>query len=665
MGAIALNSCVDDKESASVTAIRNAKVEQLKAMAEATTLNAQATLALTNAQVAAQQALAAYHQAQAAQLEAQTEKEKELAAVEVQEAQARLQATLASYEKEIAQSKYWQFNYEKQLADLKKDVDAEAARELDELIDKFNTASKNLISAKRTLARDNASLIKLQAGLEDMSTTINKSIQDKEDENAEKKVEIANQQAIIDTYEKYAGTTVSQKDIDAALLKMLELQTAQAKASEEDDAAREAFNEAKVPLNDYLQEVRNWGVYENDENEGNVYEEFYTWLNETTGRWDNYTVNILKVDSWEAEAPAAARGKYCVVVNYKNETFEDDEQPLKDYLPLFEGEPSYIDSTLVYTLSTGEEHYRYQNIKTYYNLIDGGKALETLVSFREKNYAFWNDPENIESVKKQLADDQKAQAAAQTAFDKAVTDYNTAKAAADVADAALENNTDADKYQDLQDKANAAWGKVWAAETTKSNALSTLDSATKNVYNSQKALNSAEFWAEVNAQVVEDFKADVAELIEMASTLDANVKAYNEANDAAAKAWVAYLVANDAANVQSQEYYTLNSAGDGGIVDGNWEAKWKVISAKNEINNLTQQIKDNEDWIETYKQDLADLEAGKNTEAEWKKQEIEDKKAEIEKDTVEVETCQQKYDIAKEALEAAIKSDEPAETPAE
>ncbi len=69
MGAT-ITSCVDDTESASVTALRNAKAEQMKAKADLDKANAEAAIITANATKTAQEALAAYYQAQAAAQEA-------------------------------------------------------------------------------------------------------------------------------------------------------------------------------------------------------------------------------------------------------------------------------------------------------------------------------------------------------------------------------------------------------------------------------------------------------------------------------------------------------------------------------------------------------------------------------------------------------------------
>lgn len=82
LGSTTLTSCVDDNESASVTAIRNAKAEQLNALAAA-----------SNAEAEVQKAEALLKQAQTAQLEQQTAQEKA-------EFEAKIEALKAQYEQQ-------------------------------------------------------------------------------------------------------------------------------------------------------------------------------------------------------------------------------------------------------------------------------------------------------------------------------------------------------------------------------------------------------------------------------------------------------------------------------------------------------------------------------------------------------------------------------------
>ena len=104
LGSTTLTSCVDDNESASVTAIRNAKAEQLKALAALS--NAQAEAAKIQAE-----AEAALRNAQAEWQKEQTEEAKQKFAVQIEviKAQAERDISLAKkdalqYEKEIWES---------------------------------------------------------------------------------------------------------------------------------------------------------------------------------------------------------------------------------------------------------------------------------------------------------------------------------------------------------------------------------------------------------------------------------------------------------------------------------------------------------------------------------------------------------------------------------
>lgn len=63
LGALTLGSCVDDNESASVTAIREAKAAQLSALANYQQAQADAEVILANAEAKVKEADAAYQAA--------------------------------------------------------------------------------------------------------------------------------------------------------------------------------------------------------------------------------------------------------------------------------------------------------------------------------------------------------------------------------------------------------------------------------------------------------------------------------------------------------------------------------------------------------------------------------------------------------------------------
>ena len=99
LGSTTLTSCVDDNESASVTAIRNAKAEQLKALAAA-----------ANADAEVQKAEALLKQAQAAQVEQQTAEDKARFEAEIEALKAEYEKRKQEWEQMIIQNQAFHRN---------------------------------------------------------------------------------------------------------------------------------------------------------------------------------------------------------------------------------------------------------------------------------------------------------------------------------------------------------------------------------------------------------------------------------------------------------------------------------------------------------------------------------------------------------------------------
>ena len=130
LGSTTLTSCVDDNESASVTAIRNAKAEQLKALAAA-----------ANADAEVQKAEALYKQALTAQTEQQTAEDKARFEAEIESLKAHYEQLRQNYEQQIIQSQASFRNtlYQNYIG---------ANNKLKELEGKYIEAQLNLASAK-------------------------------------------------------------------------------------------------------------------------------------------------------------------------------------------------------------------------------------------------------------------------------------------------------------------------------------------------------------------------------------------------------------------------------------------------------------------------------------------------------------------------------------
>lgn len=93
LGSTTLTSCVDDNESASVTAIRNAKAEQLNALAAA-----------SNAEAEVKKAEALYQQALAAQTEQQTAESKAKFEAQIEALKAQYEQQRKNFEQQIIQN---------------------------------------------------------------------------------------------------------------------------------------------------------------------------------------------------------------------------------------------------------------------------------------------------------------------------------------------------------------------------------------------------------------------------------------------------------------------------------------------------------------------------------------------------------------------------------
>lgn len=130
LGSTTLTSCVDDNESASVTAIRNAKAEQLNALAAA-----------SNAEAEVQKAEALLRQAQTAQLEQQTAQEKAKFEAQIEALKAQYEQQRQNYEQLIIQNQASLRNtlYQNYIG---------ANNKLKELEGKYIEAQLNLASAK-------------------------------------------------------------------------------------------------------------------------------------------------------------------------------------------------------------------------------------------------------------------------------------------------------------------------------------------------------------------------------------------------------------------------------------------------------------------------------------------------------------------------------------
>ncbi len=225
LGALSLGACVDDNESASVTAVREAKAAQLNSIAamnnaeaEAKLIYAEAEAQLKAAEAALQQALADKVAAEAKikELEAQMAEDAydaELAARLAQAEQERLtaEAAIARINGEL---QYYQMDLERRIAELQKellqaqmdlqnkqdDIASQEMARLNKLAKNYSTLLYSVTEEKQSLAQLEAGKLALEAELADWQV-------EKEQSIAENNATIAFIDQQIALYKEYTNYT--------------------------------------------------------------------------------------------------------------------------------------------------------------------------------------------------------------------------------------------------------------------------------------------------------------------------------------------------------------------------------------------------------------------------------------------------------------------------
>lgn len=234
-------SCVEDEESASVTAIRNSKTEELKSIAALKKAEAQAEATLTAANTALKAAEAEAQVAAAKLTEAKTalqNTQNEAEAARLLVAQKQAEADLARIQGEIEEQEIAiqvaLLNAQRDLVNIKQQLeqqtksykDAEKA-ELMRLANKYSNAVQELLNAKKTLISMESSLAWYETGLADAKESLEINV-------AYYNQRIVQYQIYIDTYKQYANYT---EDMDALNKKLTEAQVAYNLASDKNNAA--------------------------------------------------------------------------------------------------------------------------------------------------------------------------------------------------------------------------------------------------------------------------------------------------------------------------------------------------------------------------------------------------------------------------------------------
>ncbi|MCI9608552.1 MAG: hypothetical protein HFJ94_10340 [Muribaculaceae bacterium] len=408
VGALSLGSCVDNNESASVTAVRNAKAEQLSGLAKLSEAQAEAALINANANAEYYKAQAAYQNALAALKNAETESAKAQAMIDMARAQAEIEkiavegeAALLRAQADLIQA---QAAYEKALLQ----QGNANINELQALFTAYQNASNALIQKQIDLNAAKTVLAKYEAQLVNASELRAAELAQLNKQIAEKQQQILADSAQIEVYKKYTNTAEAQAAYDAAYAKNTELYQAYTKAQQTSNAATQKTNDARYKMQNsaYTQDIREMM----STNIANIY------------------VSLIGSDQ-ENGRPTAAEGNYCAVVTYNGKT---------TYIPLFKANEATTEEIKYSTIegqATSTMTYTVQ--ESHYDIIPGGFA-----EFQDSINAYVkrNQGAALTAAQKTYKDAQTALAAAEKAVADAGKDATDAqKAAVEAAKAAANN----------------------------------------------------------------------------------------------------------------------------------------------------------------------------------------------------------------------------------
>lgn len=325
LGALTLGSCVDDNESASVTAIREAKAAQLSALANYQQAQADAEVILANAEAKVKEADAAYQAAlakikdlEAQEKELELKKAQETLETDIEAAKTKAQALLVQAQAELEAAKA-------ELITASDAVDLATKAKVQNLITSANAVmyggnyyiydkntgtyvqagsiskSKSLIGddtdpgLKLQLIDINADLITAQYDLEDTKIKIQQYVE-------AEKAELAQNEALLKAYNENKTTDreEAQKAYDEALKALPAYQNAKDEAQKAYDVAIDASDAAYDALNS--SELEKYLSTTIDDPDYGGYTTIYVWLYRNSFIYYNYsdpeyeTVNITYDD---------------------------------------------------------------------------------------------------------------------------------------------------------------------------------------------------------------------------------------------------------------------------------------------------------------------------------------------------------------------------------
>lgn len=253
-GVMTFSGCVDDKESASVTAVREAKAAQLSALAALSNAQAANQQALADTENALREAKVAYETAKAAYQQALADKANSeaqaAAAIQMAAAQNEIQRLANELEEMAIRHKIAMLDLQTKYEAALKKADDDSQALLGGLYMAYQTAATNLLDAQQEIARKKIELAKLQAGLVNSDETSQMLINDQKRIIANNEQQIAEWTAMIEVFEAQKAPEEAKAELVTEKAALSQLAQDKAKALEAADKAREEMNDARSDIYD-------------------------------------------------------------------------------------------------------------------------------------------------------------------------------------------------------------------------------------------------------------------------------------------------------------------------------------------------------------------------------------------------------------------------------
>lgn len=674
LGALSLGACVDDNESASVTAIRNAKAAQLEALARLADAQAEAAKIVAEAEAAYQKALAAAKEQKTA------------------EAQARFEAEMEAIKAE-AEADLWEAK--KNAAKSEQEMMDQADERLKQLYADYYTALGTLSDLQEQKAQADYDLTRYKSNLASVDEYVTK-------QTAIKQANIDRKNVEIEAWKTYSG-------IDKADLYLEQDKLLQAKYDA--FAKYQAAKEAAEPLKEASDAVLD--LYDADyEGTSTVaavaaLQKYNLEYKDACGNWFLGTTMADARNELEASVDKGyasyeeiedlggvfvipnslyVNGYYITISPVKEETIslsDELDAQNKVNVPLYSLQSEEITTVMTQCYATGKSNVEEtlgspasdSKLATGYYLTKENQEA-TLAEAQKKLTEAQEEFAKLEKAYKVASDakdaaqaDYDAKDAAYTAAQKATataqTEYNKAVAGGD--------QDEIDAAQKALDAAQKAEDKALEARTDASDALQEANSDLIDAYNAyntsmnttlpgaKTAVNAAELALAQTNDAIENFKKQIANWDEAQAAWIALVAALQDADYATE---VKGLAANEAVAA----YITAAIAEQ----EAN-EAYLDAVTAAGVVNDLLNDsnVKDPADEIRTLESEIAKLEAEiaalkenygsglPNTAADYEKM-IAEKEAEVKGLESQIEVQEAIVEMAKARVEEAIADMTPA-----